>query len=132
LYCQNTFIFVTECSILGTPPIKKFRYHMEDPIMLRLLFYSFYLEIPDSQTWKDRFWAESVINFRCQKGNKFHRICNIWWCQQIAARQNLLTFYASRLAIEIKQNLLRIWRQTDSRNRAGSALSLNISKIAAR
>jgi len=27
---------------------------------------------PDSQTWKDRFWTESVINFKCLKGNKFH------------------------------------------------------------
>jgi len=25
---------------------------------------------PDSQIWKIRFWAESVISFRCQKGNK--------------------------------------------------------------
>jgi len=76
---------------------------------------------PDSQTWKDRFWAESVINFRCQEDNKFHiesvisddivdkLLLEIW--------QNLLIFYASGLAIEIKQNFLS---QFDGRQRSHS------------
>jgi len=63
---------------------------------------------PDGQTWRDRFWAESVINFRCQKGNKFHTESVISDVGKLLPEiwQNLLTFYANRLTIEIKRNLL--------------------------
>jgi len=76
----------------------------------------------NSQTWKDRFWAESVINFRCQKGNKFYT-------------ESIISDDVGKSLLEIWQNLLignrnqtesvvRLWWQTGGRNRAESVLSL--------
>jgi len=56
-----------------------------------------------------------------------HRICNIWRCQQIVARN--LTELVDILCQQIgdknqTEPAVRIWRQTGSRNRAESALLL--------
>lgn len=63
----------------------------------------YWISYPDSQSCRDRFWAEHITNFCWQKGNKFHtesvisddvgKLLSQMW-------QSLLTCYASRLVAE--------------------------------
>jgi len=60
-----------------------------------------------------------------------HRICNIWRCQQTTARNltELVDILCQQIGDRNQTDPVRIWWQTGSKNRAGSALSLNILKI---